>query len=116
MPAGLRAGRARPHLDQHRPRYAALDRLKPPSPPGPTPHTPPYPPPNPFTYTRIPSTALVGETLEAGGAITGARVVDKSKNRRPEYRLEVWTRSKVRGGSCVYVCWDAWVRVGGCGL
>jgi hypothetical protein len=47
---------------------------------------------------KHPTTALVGETLESGGAITGARVVDKSKNRRPEYRLEVWTRSKVSDG------------------
>lgn len=57
----------------------------------------------PYTsiITTTTQTALVGETLEAGGAITGARVVDKSKNRRPEYRLEVWTRSKVR---CIVYC------------
>lgn len=41
---------------------------------------------------------LIGETLEGPGGgqgvITGARVVDKSKNTRPEYRLELWTRTK----------------------
>lgn len=34
--------------------------------------------------------ALVGETLETGRDIIGARVVDKSKTKRTEYRLEVW--------------------------
>ena len=38
--------------------------------------------------------ALIGETLEEGSAITGARVVDKSRNKRPEYRLEIWTAVK----------------------
>jgi len=64
---------------------------------------------NPHTKQR--SSALVGETLESGGAITGARVVDKSKNRRPEYRLEVWTRSKVSKGvpaACVWAFCFVW--------
>lgn len=34
--------------------------------------------------------ALVGENLEKSRDIVGARVVDKSKSRRVEYRLEVW--------------------------
>lgn len=34
--------------------------------------------------------ALVGELLEKGRDIVGARVVDKSKSRKVEYRLEVW--------------------------
>lgn len=34
--------------------------------------------------------ALVGEQLEQGRDIVGARVVDKSKTRKVEYRLEVW--------------------------
>lgn len=34
--------------------------------------------------------ALVGETLENGRDVVGARVVDKSKSRKVEYRLEVW--------------------------
>lgn len=38
--------------------------------------------------------ALIGETLEDGSAITGARVVDKSRNKRLEYRLEIWTAVK----------------------
>lgn len=63
-------------------------------------HTSLLPPPPNMTDTHPSNThlntALIGETLEAGGAITGARVVDKSKNRRPEYRLEIWTRSRVR--------------------
>ncbi len=36
---------------------------------------------------------LVGETMEAGHCITGARIVDKSKHRHAEYRLEVWTET-----------------------
>jgi translation initiation factor 4E len=36
------------------------------------------------------ASALVGETLEDGRDIMGARVVDKSKSRATEYRLEVW--------------------------
>lgn len=34
--------------------------------------------------------ALVGEQLEEGRDIVGARVVDKSKARKVEYRLEIW--------------------------
>lgn len=34
--------------------------------------------------------ALIGETLEDGRDVMGARVVDKSKTRATEYRLEVW--------------------------
>ena len=33
--------------------------------------------------------ALIGETLEAGREVTGARVVDKSKGNKTHYRLEV---------------------------
>ena len=40
---------------------------------------------------------IVGETMETGRVITGARVVDKSKHRHPEYRLEVWTESPDTG-------------------
>ena len=34
--------------------------------------------------------ALVGETLETGREIVGIRVVDKSKTKKTEYRIEVW--------------------------
>lgn len=34
--------------------------------------------------------ALVGEVLEEGRDVVGARVVDKSKSRNTEYRLEIW--------------------------
>lgn len=34
--------------------------------------------------------ALVGETLENGRDLVGARVVDKCKSQKTEYRLEVW--------------------------
>lgn len=34
--------------------------------------------------------ALVGEVLETGRDIVGARIVDKSKSRKTEFRLEVW--------------------------
>ena len=34
--------------------------------------------------------ALVGETLEEGRDIVGARVVDKSRARHTQYRLEIW--------------------------
>jgi hypothetical protein len=39
---------------------------------------------------------VIGEMLEEGGDITGARVVDKSKPGRSsvEYRLELWTATK----------------------
>jgi translation initiation factor 4E len=37
--------------------------------------------------------ALVGEVLEEGRDIVGARVVDKSKSRSTEYRLEIWVSS-----------------------
>jgi hypothetical protein len=36
------------------------------------------------------SLALVGETLEAGREIVGCRVVDKSKAKYTEYRVEIW--------------------------
>lgn len=39
---------------------------------------------------------LIGETIDDGDEICGARVADKSKkgnNRAPIYRLEVWTRT-----------------------
>lgn len=41
--------------------------------------------------------ALIGETLEDGSVITGARVVDKCKFKRAEYRLELWTSTKEAG-------------------
>lgn len=34
--------------------------------------------------------ALVGEVMEEGRDLVGARVVDKSKSKRTEYRLEIW--------------------------
>ena len=37
--------------------------------------------------------ALIGETLESGHEITGARIVDKSRHQKAEYRLEVWTKT-----------------------
>lgn len=43
--------------------------------------------------------AIVGEVLERGRDITGARIVDKSKTKKTEYRLELWigtTDEKVR--------------------
>ena len=36
--------------------------------------------------------ALVGEQLDSGDEITGARVVDKSRNRNTIFRLELWYR------------------------
>lgn len=38
--------------------------------------------------------ALVGETLEAGREIVGVRVVDKTKPKRVEYRVEVWVATQ----------------------
>ena len=35
---------------------------------------------------------MIGETLDPGGEICGARVVDKSKHKGPAYRLELWFR------------------------
>jgi hypothetical protein len=35
---------------------------------------------------------MIGETLDPGCEICGARVVDKSKSRGPAYRLELWFR------------------------
>ena len=35
---------------------------------------------------------MIGETLDAGDEICGARVVDKSVNGRTMYRLELWFR------------------------
>ena len=43
--------------------------------------------------------AIVGEVLECGRDIMGARIVDKSKTRKTEFRLEIWlatTDDKVR--------------------
>lgn len=40
--------------------------------------------------------AMVTETLEPNGGITGARVCDKSARGRPLYRLEVWYASGAR--------------------
>lgn len=37
---------------------------------------------------------MIGETLDAGDEITGARVVDKSARGKPMYRLELWFRTK----------------------
>lgn len=34
--------------------------------------------------------ALVGEVLETGRDVVGARIVDKSRSRKTEYRLEIW--------------------------
>ncbi len=34
--------------------------------------------------------ALVGEVLESGREVVGARIVDKSKSRKTEFRLEIW--------------------------
>lgn len=39
--------------------------------------------------------ALVGEVLEEGRDLVGARVVDKSKMRKTEYRLEIWVVTTV---------------------
>lgn len=36
---------------------------------------------------------LVGETIDVGDEICGARVVDKSKNNHNVYRFELWLRS-----------------------
>ncbi|CAN0543694.1 unnamed protein product [Ectocarpus sp. 12 AP-2014] len=36
---------------------------------------------------------LVGETVDVGDEICGARVVDKSKNNHNVYRFELWLRS-----------------------
>lgn len=36
---------------------------------------------------------LVGETVDVGDEICGARVVDKSKNSHNVYRFELWLRS-----------------------
>ncbi len=46
--------------------------------------------------------ALVGETLEVGRDVVGARVVDKCKTQKTEYRLEIWvatslTRDEIHG-------------------
>jgi len=37
---------------------------------------------------------MIGETLDKGDEITGARVVDKSVRGKPMYRLELWFRTK----------------------
>jgi len=34
--------------------------------------------------------AVVGEVLETGRDLVGARIVDKSKSRKTEFRLEIW--------------------------
>jgi hypothetical protein len=39
--------------------------------------------------------AMVGEVLEEGRDLVGARVVDKSKTKRTEYRLEIWIDTTV---------------------
>ena len=36
--------------------------------------------------------ALVGEQVDDGNEITGARVVDKSRGNKPIFRLELWYR------------------------
>lgn len=36
---------------------------------------------------------LVGETIDVGDEICGARVVDKSKGNHVVYRFELWLRS-----------------------
>lgn len=36
---------------------------------------------------------LVGETIDVGDEICGARVVDKSKGSHAVYRFELWLRS-----------------------
>lgn len=43
--------------------------------------------------------AIIGEVLECGRDVVGARIVDKSKTRKTEFRLEIWlatTDEKVR--------------------
>ncbi|CAN0383716.1 unnamed protein product [Discosporangium mesarthrocarpum] len=37
---------------------------------------------------------LVGETIDHGDEICGARVVDKSKGNHVVYRFELWLRSQ----------------------
>jgi hypothetical protein len=37
---------------------------------------------------------MIGETLDSGDEITGARVCDKSLRGKPMYRLELWFRTK----------------------
>lgn len=39
---------------------------------------------------------LVGETIDVGDEICGARVVDKSKGHHVVYRFELWLRSNDR--------------------
>lgn len=36
---------------------------------------------------------LVGETIDVGDEVCGARIVDKSKNHHVVYRFELWLRS-----------------------
>lgn len=38
--------------------------------------------------------SMVGETLDSGDEVTGARVVDKSKKGTKMYRIELWFRSQ----------------------
>ena len=40
---------------------------------------------------------LIGETIDAGDEVCGARIVDKSKGDRPIYRLELWFRGQPIG-------------------
>lgn len=40
---------------------------------------------------------MIGETMDPGDEITGARVVDKSNGKRVLYRLELWFRKKDMG-------------------
>lgn len=44
--------------------------------------------------------ALVGEVLEDGRDLIGARVVDKSKTKRTEYRLEIWISTVLEAERC----------------
>jgi len=44
-------------------------------------------------WTKLALT-MIGETLDSGDEITGARVVDKSTRGKTMYRLELWFRTK----------------------
>ena len=40
---------------------------------------------------------MIGETIDPGDEICGARVVDKSTGQRQMYRLELWFKRKDQG-------------------
>jgi len=50
--------------------------------------------------------ALVGEVLESGREVVGARIVDKSKSRKTEFRLEIWVAT-----TCQDVRNEVWQNV-----